>query len=68
MSLEAAINMLCAFGYSIYFQPCDSVLGLIHITKDNQTWVLYSMQELIEFAERREVVGKKETEVARREN
>ena len=50
--LEDAIVKLTQLEYNILIRHKIDELGHIHVTKENKTWVLYSLEELINFAER----------------
>lgn len=51
MEIEDAIIILTGLGYDILIKHNVDELGHIHVIKENKTWVLYSLNELIEFAE-----------------
>jgi hypothetical protein len=49
--IEDSIIALTGLGYDILIKHDVDELGHIHVIKENKTWVLYSLNELIEFAE-----------------
>ena len=51
MEIEDAIIKLHGLGYDILIRHDTDSLGYIHVIKENCTRVLYSFDELIEFAE-----------------
>ena len=51
MEIEDAIIILTELGYDILIKHNVDELGHIHVIKENKTWVLYSLNELIEFVE-----------------
>jgi hypothetical protein len=51
LEIEDAIIMLTELGYDILIKHNVDELGHIHVIKENKTWVLYSLNELIEFVE-----------------
>lgn len=51
MEIEDAIIKLHGLGYDILIRHDTDSLGHIHVIKENCTRVLYSFDELIEFAE-----------------
>ena len=53
MEVEDAILTLNTLGYDVLIKHDVNELGHIHVMKGNQTWVLYSFDELIDFAERK---------------
>lgn len=54
MEIEDSIITLIGLGYDIFIRHNADELGHIHVIKGNKTWVLYSFDELIDFAERLE--------------
>ena len=52
--LEDAIVKLTQLDYNILIRHNADELGYIHVIKENKTWVLHSLNELIAFAERLE--------------
>lgn len=50
--LEDAIVKLIQSNCDILIRHTADELGYIHIIKENKTWVLYFLEELINFAER----------------
>ena len=55
MEIEDAIIILTELGYDILIKHNVNELGHFHVIKENKTWVLYSLNELIDFAERLDV-------------
>ena len=53
--LEDAIVKLIQFDYNILIRHKIDGLGYTHVIKENKTWVLYSLEELINFAKRLDV-------------
>lgn len=51
MEIEDAIIKLHGLGYDMLIRHDTDSLGYIHVIKENCTRVLYSFDELIEFAE-----------------
>lgn len=51
MEIEDAIIILTELGFDILIKHDVDELGHIHLIKGNSTRVLYSFDELIEFAE-----------------
>jgi len=51
LEIEDAIIKLHGLGYDILIRHDTDSLGHIHVIKENCTRVLYSFDELIEFAE-----------------
>lgn len=51
MEIEDVIIKLHGLGYDILIRHDTDSLGHIHVIKENCTRVLYSFDELIEFAE-----------------
>lgn len=54
MEIEDSIIALIGLGYDILIKHDVDELGYIHVIKENKSWVLYSFDELIDFAERLE--------------
>lgn len=54
MEIEDSIIALTGLGYDILIKHDVDELGHVHVIKENKTWVLYSFDELIDFAERLE--------------
>ena len=55
MEIEDAIITLTGLGFDILIKHDVDELGHIHVIKENKTWVLYSLDELIDFVERLDV-------------